>query len=59
VSNPSTPTDYEHLAQAELDMAARAPSRDRRRAHLDQAAIFATLGERQRADHSRAEQPVA
>lgn len=59
VSDPSTPIDYDHLAQAELDLAARAPSRDRRRAHLDQAAIFATLGERQRADRARAEQPVA
>ena len=53
--DPSVPIDYAQLAQAELDMAALAPNRDRRHVHLDQAAIFATLDERQRADREDGE----
>jgi len=52
LSDPSAPIDYAQLAQTELDLAARSPTTARRRAHLDQAAIFATLDERQRADRS-------
>ena len=40
--------DYEKLTIAELDAAARSATPEKRRAHLDQAAIFATLGERAR-----------
>lgn len=40
--------DYEKLTIAELDAAARSTTLEKRRAHLDQAAIFATLGERAR-----------
>lgn len=40
--------DYEKLTIAELDAAARSATSDKRRAHLDQAAIFAALGERAR-----------
>ena len=50
LSDPSAPIDYAQLAQAELELAARSPNKERRRAHLDQAAIFATLDERHRAD---------
>lgn len=50
MSDPSAPIDYAQLAQTELDLAARSPTTARRRAHLDQAAIFATLDERQRAN---------
>ena len=50
MSDLSAPIDYAHLAQTELDLAARSPNKERRRAHLDQAAIFATLDERHRAD---------
>lgn len=50
MSDPSAPIDYAQLAQAELELAARSPNKERRRAHLDQAAIFATLDERHRAD---------
>ena len=40
--------DFEKLAVAELDAAARSATSEKRRAHLDQAATFATLGERVR-----------
>jgi len=59
LSDPSTPIDYAQLTQSELDLAARSPNKDRRRAHLDQAAIFATLDERQRADREDGERSLA
>jgi hypothetical protein len=37
---------YEQLAEQELRLAARADSFDRRRIHLDRAAVFSTMGER-------------
>jgi len=37
---------YEQLAEQELRLAARADSFDRRRVHLDRAAVFSTMGER-------------
>ena len=37
---------YEQLAEQELGLAARADSFDRRRVHLDRAAVFSTMGER-------------
>ena len=40
--------DYEKLTIAELDAAARSATPETRRAHLDQAAVIATLGERAR-----------
>jgi len=40
--------DYEKLTIAELDAAARSTTSEKRRAHLDQAAVFAALGERAR-----------
>jgi hypothetical protein len=55
LSDLSAPIDYAHLAQTELDLAARSPNPQRRRAHLDQAAIFATLDERHRADREDGE----
>lgn len=41
-------TDYEQLALAELEKAPRSASAAQRRAHLDRASVFATLGEKQR-----------
>jgi hypothetical protein len=40
--------DYEQLALSELEAAAASSSIERRRAHLNQAGVFATLGERSR-----------
>lgn len=40
--------DFEKLATDELNAAARADTMEQRRAHLDQAAIYAALGERSR-----------
>lgn len=37
--------DYEKLTVAELDAAARSSTMEKRRAHLDQAGIYAALGE--------------
>lgn len=37
---------YEQQAEQELCLAARADSFDRRRIHLDRAAMFSTMGER-------------
>ncbi|WP_158637962.1 hypothetical protein [Sphingomonas ginsenosidivorax] len=45
---------YEQQAEQELCLAARADSLDRRRIHLDRAAVFSTMGER--ADDRRATQ---
>ncbi|KQM67632.1 hypothetical protein ASE75_01480 [Sphingomonas sp. Leaf17] len=42
------PIDYEMLAEAELANAATASTPVLRRAHLDQASIFATMAERHR-----------
>jgi len=58
LSDPSAPIDYAQLAQAELDLAARSPNKELRHAHLDQAAIFATLDERQRAERAGGERSV-
>jgi hypothetical protein len=58
LSDPSTPIDYAQLAQTELDLAARSPNKEHRRAHLNQAAIFATLDERQRAERAGSERSV-
>lgn len=41
--------DYDKLVLAELDAAARSTSKEQRRSHLDMAAQFAALGERDRA----------
>lgn len=41
--------DYETMAEAELAKATEATAPAVRRAHLDQASVFATLAERQRA----------
>lgn len=38
--------DYEKLTLAELEAAARSNTLEKRRAHLDQAGIYAALGER-------------
>jgi len=40
--------DYEKLALDELKAAASADTIDQRRAHLDQAAVYAARGERSR-----------
>jgi hypothetical protein len=40
--------DYEQLALSELEAAAASSNVERRCAHLNQAGIFATLGERSR-----------
>jgi hypothetical protein len=40
--------DFEKLASDELEAAAGADTIEKRRAHLDQAAIYAALGERSR-----------
>lgn len=50
-----TPTaaDYERLADAELTAAAAAVDAALRRAHLDQAAVYATLAETIRRDPER------
>ena len=40
--------DYEELAAAELEAAARSTSMEERRSHLDQAGIYAALGEHTR-----------
>jgi len=40
--------DYEKLASDELEAAESAATMKQRRAHLDQAAIYAALGERSR-----------
>jgi hypothetical protein len=40
--------DYEELAAAELEAAARSTSMEERRCHLDQAGIYAALGEHTR-----------
>jgi hypothetical protein len=40
--------DFEKLASDELKAAAVADTMEKRRAHLDQAAIYAALGERSR-----------
>ncbi|MES3100254.1 hypothetical protein [Sphingomonas faeni] len=47
--------DYEALVLAKLEDAAQSSSRSERRAHLDQAAVFAAQGEAARyaADGSR------
>lgn len=37
--------DYEQLALAELEAAARSPSAEKRNAHLNQAAVFAARNE--------------
>ena len=58
MSDLSAPIDYAQLAQTELDLAARASDTERRRAHLDQAAIFATLDERQRANRDEGDRSV-
>lgn len=42
------PSDLERLAFAELDAAAVAEDREEKRLHLDQAAIYALMSERQR-----------
>jgi len=40
--------DYEELAAAELEAAARSTSMEERRCHLDQAGVYAALGEHTR-----------
>ncbi len=45
-----TAAEYERLADAELNAAAIAVSLPLRRAHLDQAAVYATLSETIRRD---------
>lgn len=45
-----TAADYERLADAELTAAAIADTLALRRAHLDQASVYATLGEAVRQD---------
>ena len=40
--------DYEQLAYTELERASKSADPERRNAHLNQAAIFAALSERQR-----------
>ncbi len=40
--------DYEKLVAAELDAAARSATMDERRNHLDQAGMYAALGEHTR-----------
>ena len=40
--------DYEKLTVSELDAAARSKSPAQRRQHLDQAGVFAALGEKTR-----------
>lgn len=42
--------DYERLTLDALDRAAQARTPSNRRDHLNQAAVYATLGERTRAD---------
>ena len=44
--------DFEKLALDELKAAASAETIDQRRAHLDQAAVYAALGERSRQSDS-------
>jgi hypothetical protein len=46
---PWPSTDYEQLASNELENAHRSTDRAIKRSHLDQAAVFATLAEKQRA----------
>ncbi|RYF22515.1 MAG: hypothetical protein EOO77_03925 [Oxalobacteraceae bacterium] len=41
--------DYEKLTIAQLDAAAHSTTMEKRRTHLDQAGIYAALGERARA----------
>ena len=43
-----TRCDYEELAIAELKAAAQSETVEQRRTHLDQAGIFAALGEKTR-----------
>ena len=49
MSNALPIRDYEKLTVAQLDAAARSTTMEKRRAHLDQAGIYAALGERARA----------
>ena len=48
-----TAADYERLADAELNAAATADTLSQRRAHLDQASVYATLSETTRHDVDR------
>lgn len=48
MSDNSPICDYEQLTVAELEAAARSTTIEERRAHLDQAGIYAALGERAR-----------
>ena len=50
-----TAADYERLADAELTAAAIADTLAQRRAHLDQASVYATLSETIRNDLDRRE----
>ena len=42
--------NYELLTEIELAVASRAKTAGERRSHLDQAAVYATLGEKYRAE---------
>lgn len=53
MSNVEPKKDFEKLATDELGAAARADTMEERRAHLDQAAIYAALGEQSRTDADR------
>ncbi|TCP65898.1 hypothetical protein C8J43_108102 [Sphingomonas sp. PP-CE-1G-424] len=45
--------NYELLTEIELTVAARAKTAGERRSHLDQAAVFAALGEKQHDERAR------
>jgi hypothetical protein len=43
--------DYERMTLAELEFASQAATPDQKRFHLNQASVFAALGEKQRGAH--------
>lgn len=43
--------DYERMTLAELELASQAAIPDQKRIHLNQASVFAALGEKQRDSH--------
>lgn len=53
-----TTHDLERMAFAELDAAAVAEDREEKRLHLDQAAIYAAMSERQRDAEAMAIEPA-
>lgn len=53
-----TTNDLERMAFAELDAAAVAEDREEKRLHLDQAAIYAAMSERQRDAQAMAIEPA-